>query len=312
MQSLPQQSLPSSPLPAQDVDSEMVEILIWSHTHQQRHNSKQVKEPCASLLSVTLRSRLSGCLGMHSLHKSVNNNTQHHLQSTVFFFLYSIVWWSFSPPDPRTKCIGIIFYILLHYFVFVFTYFGYAIVILCICTNNTNVALEYRAIRWLAEQLLHVNTESEYCKTECHRAFFILGHIVCTAHINALFKSNGPTSVYLCPQAHVSLCESMSDPTGFGFVCVRVCSFPIRTEVHHSSRATAATTCLEWEVPHFARGGSQDVPVCSFHSVMVTPKSSFSFIDNKIAFFFSPVVARQTFSSWSKESVKKKNYTQMF
>ncbi len=149
-----------------------------------------------------------------------------------------------------------------------------------------------------------------YSRTHCLYSTYFTLH-------RALFKSNGPTSVYLCPQAHVSVCESMSDPTGFGFVCMRVCSFPIRTEVHHSSRATATTTCLEWEVPHIARGGSHGSRISrSVLSPFGKPpnllfqcdsNSSFQFVDNN-SFFSSLVVAVQTFSSWPKESVKKKEH----
>lgn len=159
---------------------------------------------------------------LRNAFKSANNNIYDVIYNQ--HFLYSIVWWYFTPPDPRTKYIGIIIFFTFIALLCLFLHIslGYAIVLLCICTNNTNVA-QYQVIWWLAEQLLRVNTESEYCKTECRRAFCILGRIVCTARtvrFTAHCLRAMDQQAFTCPQAHVSVCESMSDPTGFGFVCV--------------------------------------------------------------------------------------------
>lgn len=190
---------------------------------------------------------------LRNAFKSANNNIYDVIYNLHFFVQYCLVVFYPSRPSDQIYWHNYFFYIYCTTLcLFLHISLGYAIVLLCICTNNTNVA-QYQAIWWLAEQLLCVNTESEYCKTECRRAFCILGRIVCTARtvrFTAHCLRAMDQQAFTCPQAHVSVCESMSDPTGFGFVCVRVCSFPIRTEVHHSSRATAATTCLEWERYH--------------------------------------------------------------
>ncbi len=73
--------------------------------------------------------------------------TIYTMSFTINTFLYSIVWWYFTPPDPRTKYIGIIIFFTFIALLCLFLHIslGYAIVLLCICTNNTNVA-QYQAI----------------------------------------------------------------------------------------------------------------------------------------------------------------------
>lgn len=71
----------------------------------------------------------------------------------------------------------------------------------------------------------------------------------------------------MCPEAP-EVCENMSDPTGFGFVCMKVCSFSIKTEVHHSSRATAATN-----VPWLRGTSHTGLPGLSFHILEILQTS---------------------------------------
>lgn len=61
------------------------------------------------------------CLGTNSLHKSANNSTQQHSQSTLF--LYGIVWWNFPPsrPSDQMYCHNLLH--LLHYFVCFYLFF---------------------------------------------------------------------------------------------------------------------------------------------------------------------------------------------
>lgn len=116
------------------------------------------------------RSRLSGQWGSlrtNASQQSANNNIHNQL------FLYSVVWWTFSPSRPFGPSVMTWFFtftaLCLHLHIF-----WYAVVLLCICTN-TNAALDYLAKWWVAKQLLRVNIASEYCKSKCRRSFFILG-----------------------------------------------------------------------------------------------------------------------------------------
>lgn len=181
-----------------------------------------------------------------------------NLRSTIYDFIYNQHFFSFVTvlsgglfphPDPRTKYIAIIFFFFYIYcttFVCFYTHFlGYAIVLLCICNNNTNVALEYQAIWWLAEQLLRVNTEPEYCKTECHIAFRILGRIVCSART-------------------VQFTEQWTNkrlPVSTSFVKVWVTQLVLGLSVWESELRSIIpvelqqpTTCLEWAVSTFSAG----------------------------------------------------------
>lgn len=50
---------------------------------------------------------------------TADNNKRRHLQSMIFFFLYSIVWWTFFPLSRPNYYNSFLLH-LLHYFVFVY------------------------------------------------------------------------------------------------------------------------------------------------------------------------------------------------
>lgn len=206
------------------------------------------------------RSRLSGqrgCLGTNfTTISDIYNNTHNQL-----FFCTVLSGGLFSPPDPRTKYTGIIFLHLLHYFVFVFTYF-----LVCNCfvvCSNTNVALEYLAKWWVAEQLLHVNTASEYCKSECRRAFFhsrmqCLWGMFCMVH-SALFRSNGPTSINLCVQKLQKYVKIWVTQLVLGLSVWMSVVFQSKQRSIIPVELQQPQMCLGWEVPH-----TPDFQFCPF------------------------------------------------
>lgn len=148
----PVQSLPPASVAAQDVDSEMVEILIWS--------SCRAGEGLHTLLHRTFHIRMF----MNEHTPTADNNKRRHLQSMIFFPVQYCLVDVFSPSPDQIIIIVFCYIYCTTLFLFIW------VCNLSVFTKNTYVALEYLTKWWLAEQLLLVNTALEYCKTECRRA----------------------------------------------------------------------------------------------------------------------------------------------
>lgn len=144
---------------------------------------------------------------------------------------------------------------------FVFTYF-----LVCNCfvvCSNTNVALEYLAKWWVAEQLLHVNTASEYCKSECRRAFSYsrtqcLYVMFCMVH-SALFRNNGPTNIHLCVQKLQKYVKIWVTQLVLGLSVWKSVVFQSKLRSIIPVELQQPQMCLGWEVPH-----TPDFQICPF------------------------------------------------